>query len=146
MLPASKPSGYCTTILCPCPIATQRLFRIMWTGARFVRRAWPSKSGGSPPSSGNRINSCPSPIASPIAAVHPVANRLFLPSRRVQGQLDELLAYAVPPHPVTSMGCDPEWFHIGVMGKTSASPLLGERGREGNCGLSPAISDGESRR
>jgi hypothetical protein len=85
-------------------------------------------------------------VADSFPAVHPVANRLFLPSRRFQGQLDELLAYAVPPHPVTSTGCDPDWFHIGVMGKTNASPLLGERGREGSFGLSPAISDGESRR
>ena len=65
VLPALKPSGYCTTIICPCPREAQRLFRIMQIGARLVRRARPSMNGGSPPRSENRVNSCPSPIAIP---------------------------------------------------------------------------------
>jgi len=57
MLPAPKPSGYSTTIICPSLTAAQRLFRIMRTGARLIRRARPSMSEDSPLSSENRINS-----------------------------------------------------------------------------------------
>ena len=40
MLPASKPLGYCTTIICPCPTAAQRLFRIMRIGAHLIRQVY----------------------------------------------------------------------------------------------------------
>jgi len=62
VLPASKLSGYCTTIICPSFTAVQGLLGIMRTWARVVRRAWPSVSGGPPLISENCMNSWPSPI------------------------------------------------------------------------------------